>query len=778
MAASLPPDLRVLCRKLTSIPPTQLPHALPSLINHVLHCKEPLSAPSDRKVKDSSSEAAQLVHKLKASITTHLNGRSREARFAAVALIKTVVDVGGWEVLRGTQPWVTGLLSVVEVCQNPYSINLRTNDMQKSDPIASKELAIVTLTRIYISVQPYQTLVREIATPTIPTFVTACIKLISSPKNGEKLQTPLSVIETICDALSALIPLYPTTIRPSNSKLRTAVKPYLAPTQSDEIVVPQSLQRASRKLVISLHHVAAKSGGSDEWAKLIDTLLKELHSTADQVLRAVAESWEGSNGFTRSQVELDNEPNGGGSDELPTWSGINAGADRLIGLFQYLSDCLRYPTKAPVTIPTSALVDAASRLLLIARLSPKSQTWDQALQTNAAIAREEKEELWAALPDIHIAALHLIEALFQRLGQNAMSIAPEVLDHLVRVFKSGINLPTVRTTGYTVLKEILLISGPTLSKSSVGSLDPLFGACCRDLQHDAGHLKETEKPAATGTDSKKNSIAANADLFLQPQAAAVTSTPTLEPKHKAAASSLLPVILSNLPQRHIKPSLRGLVDQTAILTGNRDAMLASVLNPYKDQRGRVYPSILPHLTQQFPDDKGLEILRTNIRAGAQSLAEGEEPLEALPVEEEQEEEEQDEEMKDGDVEEEDAVPEKKGDLFKPGVLPTAPYAEKNLPIQSNPFAPIEKASAPSNQNAFARASSPPKRKHEGSDPAPPKRQVLEKSSSPDRVLPAPLQKAPVVAEEVEEEEDDDDDDDESVHLIMELDEDEEDEDED
>ncbi|CVK88493.1 uncharacterized protein FMAN_04880 [Fusarium mangiferae] len=761
MAASLPPDLRVLCRKLTSIPPTQLPHALPSLINHILHCKEPLSAPSDRKVKDSAPEAAQLVHKLKASITTHLNGRSREARFAAVALIKTVVDVGGWEILRGCQPWVTGLLSVVE----------------KSDPIASKELAIVTLTRIYISVQPYQTLVREIATPTIPTFVTACIKLISLPKNGEKLQTPLSAIETICDALSALIPLYPTTIRPSNSKLRTAVKPYLVPTQSDETVVPQSLQRASRKLVISLHHVAAKSGGSDEWAKLIDTLLKELHSTADQVLRAVEESWEGTGGFTRAQVELDNEPNGGGSsaDELPAWSGINAGAGRLIGLFQYLSDCLRYPTKAPVTIPTSALVDAASRLLLIARLSPKSQTWDQALQTNAAIAREEKDELWAALPDIHIAALRLIEALFQRLGQNAVSIAPEILDHLVRVFKSGINLPTVRTTGYTVLKEILLISGPTLSKPSVGSLDPVFGACCRDLQQDAGHLKEAEKPAATGTDSKKSSIAANADLFLQPQAAAVVSTPSLEPKHKAAAANLLPVILSKVPQRHLKASLRGLVDQTAILTNSRDAMLTSVLNPYKDQRGRVYPSILPHLTQQFPDDKGLEILRTNTRAGAQSLAEGEESLEALPIEEEEEEEgEQDEEMKDGDVEEQEAMSEKKGDLFKPGTLPTTPHAEKNLPIQSNPFAPIEKAAL--SENAFARASSPPKRKHEGSDFAPPKRQVLEKSSSPDRVLPAPIPKAPVVAKEPEEEEDDDDDD-ESVHLNMELDDD-EDEDED
>ncbi|KAF5013531.1 hypothetical protein FDECE_472 [Fusarium decemcellulare] len=759
MAASLPPDLRVLCRKLTSIPPTQLPHALPSLINHVLHCREPLSAPQERKVKDSSSEGTQLVHKLKASITTHLKGRSREARFAAIGLVKAVVDVGGWEVLQGCGPWVNSILSVVE----------------KSDPIASKELAVVTLTRIYMLVHPYQTLVREIATPTIPTFIAACIKLIKQPKAGEKLQTPLSVVETICDALATLIPLYPTTFRPSSAQLRTAARPFLVPTQSDDLIVPRSLQRASRRLVISLHHVAAKSGGSDEWAKLVDTLLKDLHSTADQVLRAVEETWEGSNGYSRSRVELDGEPHGGGSsaDELPAWTGINAGADRLIGLYHYLSDCLRYPTKAPVTIPTSALVDTASRLLLIARLSPKTQSWDQALPTAAAISREEREELWAAMSDIHIAALHLLQTLFQRLGQNAVALGPEVLDHLARVFKSGINLPAVRTTGYTLLKEILVLSGPTLSKSSVDSLDPLLGACCRDLQQDAGHLKEADKPTTSAADTKKNSIAANADLFLQPQATAVVATPLLEPDHKAAASALLTIIPSCLPQRYLKPSLRGLVDQTAIVTGNRDAMLASVLNPYKDQRGRVYPSILPHLTQQFPNDQGLDILRTNLRAGAQSLAEGEPPLEELPVEEEEED--QDEEMADGDVNDQEPAAEKTGELFKPGTLPTS-QSEKSLPIQSNPFAPSEAIKSTTTKPARdARAGSPPKRKHEGSDPTPPKRQVLEKSSSPDRALPAPVPSAPAPTAEVEEEEEDDDD--ESVHLNMELEDDDEDEEE-
>lgn len=122
MSTSTPPDLRVLLRKLNDIAePQLLLHALPSLVNHVLHCKESLSAPSDIKVKNGSSEAAGIVHKIKLKINNLLTGRTtRESRFVAVALIKTMVDVGGWEVLRDCQKWVAGLLAVVEVCSNSF----------------------------------------------------------------------------------------------------------------------------------------------------------------------------------------------------------------------------------------------------------------------------------------------------------------------------------------------------------------------------------------------------------------------------------------------------------------------------------------------------------------------------------------------------------------------------------------------------------------------------------------------------------------------------------
>ncbi|KFG81618.1 hypothetical protein MANI_019386 [Metarhizium anisopliae] len=748
MAPSPPADLQVLCRKLTSIPQAQLPHALPLLTRHIVRCKDTLAAPQEQKSKDDGSQSAQLVHKFRTSVTTLLKGRDREARFAAIGLVKAIIDVGGWEMLRVSEPWVAGLLSIV----------------QKGDSFPTKDLAVATLARIYILVQPYQTLVREIATRTIPTFITACLQLIKPRSTGQDPSAPLSVVETICDAFSALIPIYATTFRPFSSQIRSAVRGFLAPTLSDDLLIPLSLQRAARKVVISLHCVAAKSGGSEEWAKIVDSLLRELHATADQVLRAVDESWEGTSGYNRKRVNPDGESSGGSNsgDQLPPWSGLSSGAERLVGIFAYLSDCLRYPTKAPVVIPVGALLDAVSRVCLIARQSPKSQTWDQAVETNAAIGREEKAELWAAIPDIHMSALALISVMLQRFRQGMIPLVPEVLDHLVRVFKSGISNPAVRMTGYRLLNNVLPLAGPTMSRATVSVLEPLIAACCRDLQEDAGFLKAIPKAATTSKNDSKKSGLANADLFLQPQASSVETSVHLDAAHKGAADDLLAAFLSSLPQHHLKPTLRGLLDKTAILTQNRDAMLSSVLNPYKDQRGRMYPSILPYLSQQYPQDQGVEILRSNLRT---SSVPGSIDLVAsvTEVEQEQQQDEKEEQMGGDDepINEEARATESLQDMVKPAV------PKVDLPIQSNPFEAKATASNGFNVATVTRHDSVTKRKHEDADTAPSKRQEVNKS------VPANLSEPVPAAED----DDDDSDSDLSVHLNMELDDDEEEEDE-
>lgn len=113
---SAPPDLRVLCKRLTSTPPDELARLCPVLVGHVLRCGGPLSAAQDAKGKDKLAETPVLIHKLKTSITTLLMGRNASGRFTAVCLIKAVVDVGGWECLKSAGPWITGLISVLQVC--------------------------------------------------------------------------------------------------------------------------------------------------------------------------------------------------------------------------------------------------------------------------------------------------------------------------------------------------------------------------------------------------------------------------------------------------------------------------------------------------------------------------------------------------------------------------------------------------------------------------------------------------------------------------------------
>lgn len=112
---SLPPELRMLCYHLSSTTSTDLPSRIPILLRYVNRCQSPLSTYAENGSKSDAAGSSVLVHKLKTQLTTLLNGRSSEERFTAAVLIKAVGEVGGWEVLRGSEPWVRGLLNVLGV---------------------------------------------------------------------------------------------------------------------------------------------------------------------------------------------------------------------------------------------------------------------------------------------------------------------------------------------------------------------------------------------------------------------------------------------------------------------------------------------------------------------------------------------------------------------------------------------------------------------------------------------------------------------------------------
>lgn len=616
---------------------------------------------------------------------------------------------------------------------------------------------MVALARIFTQLHSYQTLVREIATPTIPGFITACLQLLKPSSPDQPLRTPLTVVETILNTLSAIIPLYPTTSRPFVSQIRTAIRPYLVPTLSDARIIPDTLQSSSRRLSIALHFTAPKAGGSDEWTALLSGIVKHFHSTADQVFRAVKETWEPPLGYTASKVVFEEEPQGGGdsSDILPIWSGVTSGSQRLVGLLRFMAEFIRQPTKSQVSIPVGVLVDTVCRVAQVARHAPKSQTWEQALETNPAVSREERDELWSAIPLIHVAALELLLALCLRLRSSFVPVVPEALDYLVRVFKSGISNSSIRCISYRLLAEMLPLCGPTMTKETVSTLDLIIRACCRDLQQEAGYLKPAAQPTA---EAKKNGVVMNADLFLsQKTDESSTSSPSLDPAHLSAAETLLTGLLSHLPQHHIRPALRGLLDQTAILSHSKEAMMASVLNPFRNKQSKMYPSILPFYSQLFPDDQGLEVLRSNMRTSQPSDSSSFSVFKEAPSEEVSEDQDEDVEMA-----VEDTVATASSFKMVDELEVSPPLVEdtafKAVPVvdpgpKENPFAPRKPEDIPA---ATKRKSDD---EAEGIKPV---KKIHRDLSVDEKMDNAPATLAPAAAE-------DDDSDDESVQLVASFD---------
>ncbi|PVH85604.1 hypothetical protein DL98DRAFT_511639 [Cadophora sp. DSE1049] len=587
---SLPPELRVLCFRLSSTAPSDLPRLTPTLLRHVSCCQAPLSSPAGNAIQADASASAVLVHKLKTQLSSLLNGKSPEGRFTAVVLIKSVVEVGGWEILHGVEPWVRGLLSI----------------LGKPDATAVKELCVMTLTKIYSMTQQYQTLVREITTPTLPTFVTSCLNLLST-SSKKAPGGPTSLEEVVFQSFAVLVPRHAAIFRPFASQIRLAVRPFLAPTSSDGFFTSSSLRDSARRLVVILHQTAAKNTSGEEWGKAVRGLVKDVHMTADHVFRAVVEDWESAAGYVGEAVDVNQELHGGSAtgDDLPLWIGIHAGVERMTGRLELLAEYLKVETAAPVAVPLGAIMDMVTRMLSIAIPLPQSSAAKSEARLHPAIDRDERDGLWVGMPQVYVAALQLVDTMSVRLEDGFLPLAQESFDQLAWVFEYGKHSPEFRLIAYVVTAKILFYVGQSFNQAQCDKLAGISQACCQDIQEAHPNFIGVTVVDDVGSKPQGNQ---NAEAFLRSRVTVPTEHHIANPALNAAARDLLPMFLSHLPQQYLKLATRSLVDRTSILTHNKDAMLASVLNPMFANNGSTLPSILPHLTREFGHDATVEIL--------------------------------------------------------------------------------------------------------------------------------------------------------------------------
>ncbi|KAL4870520.1 hypothetical protein BDV12DRAFT_55407 [Aspergillus spectabilis] len=623
-------NLRAVNHRLTNVPAQQLPAIAASLAASISECGELLSAPQAQKVGKTDSDHAVQVHKLVTRLSSLLQDRSFEGRWAAVVLVKALVEAGQWEILRGSEPFVRGLMGI----------------LSKPDPTTTKTMAVITLTRIFHLTYQYPTLVREITTPSLPGFVTTTLNLISVKSSSEpirRLKAHTPFLDVVLRAYGELIARHPTIFRPFTAQIHSILQAIVGSTSESH---PQPVLDIAEQLFIALHHCAPKNTGGEEWKNACRMVITSTHTTASHVLRAVVEQWESVDSSLRQQlsysVDYAHEVGSHGPDALglSSWQGLDTGVKRVVELLRMLSTFLSTATASTVSIPVGSILDLTARLMSVVVPSDAGN-----VQANPQVSRTERDNLFAELPHIHVACIKVLRTLVNTLETAAIPVVQTIFEQTLWVFRAEKFSNKVRKSVYGLVDTVLKHIGSSMGKKNVSSLTDLIRSCCSDLLPADGESGTKDVSSDAKGKPKTKSGAVNADFFLNPslkQGRQTNASTTKFPRLSRAASNLLQTVLSHIPMEHLAPPIRAEIDRTIIMTSDKNAMYASVLNPLPAVKGRgANVTIIPFLSRSYASEMEVEaLLRPRMPVLTNSNAIGH----YVNVEEDDEEEEQEEDM--------------------------------------------------------------------------------------------------------------------------------------
>jgi len=369
----------------------------------------------------------------------------------------------------------------------------------------------------------------------------------------------------------------------------------------------------AQRLFTLLHCCAPKNTSGEEWRKAIRSTIADIHHTADKTFRAVIEDWETTAG-TSYQAPEPSKPGEQISDMnedllgLPSWQGISAGAERLCGLLSLLKTFLATPTSSTVSLPLGPVMDMLARILSLVVPSKQASAGRYGgPRLNPEIGRGEREGLWAGLPHIHVTALGVLSALVMRLNGSFTPLAQGALDQITWVFTAENFNSDIRTATYVLVGNLLRLTRPSLTRSSVSGLVGVIKSCCDDLlSPSAATVTAVATSISKGNEQTKGASTIDADAFLTSSGAKAQSDPRSRSTY-CAALELLPLFLTQLAPQSLSYPLRVQVDRTAVLIRHKQAMIASVLNPAPSRKGtRSNRSIMPLLVRSFGTELEVE----------------------------------------------------------------------------------------------------------------------------------------------------------------------------
>ncbi|KAJ6263897.1 Pre-rRNA-processing protein rix1 [Drechslerella dactyloides] len=533
-----------------------------------------------------ASEITTLLHKLRTRISSLLQSRASQARWAGVCLVKAGIETSP-AFLQGVAIWIPMLLRMV-------------NRPEQGSPIT--ERAIAVLTRIFVLTTSKTALTRELTSPYLPTFSQSLLS--PAVRSSGNL---LAVLRSIHQILQT----HPTTFRPQQQKALELVRSILF--AEDDKNYPSDILEAATAAYVGLVRCTPSKTQAEEWVRLFKDTISTTEQTCDILFECLIEE--------KDSDKLIGQRRRADSVEVHhLLSPERVGVRRVCNLLQILQAFLSQPANftPPISIPLSPLISLLQRLCFVY----------PGIKTHPSAAPSTYHLLLAAYPNILQAAIPVISTLVSRLYSFSPSLALEFLHPVAFISTTSKDTVPVQVLCYHAISHFISLIGRTLSPKDVQPLLEVFSSACEDIipptapvivarepDRSPGSMLLTQPTTATPTSTyrkrkaptpqnKANTPAASsihADQFLTSGGSSTNNAAAQSDELPLvkAAKQLLTVALLNIQSAAITSELRSRIERTMVLSAHAPGLLAAVLYPATKRRGG---SLLPHLMAIYDKD--------------------------------------------------------------------------------------------------------------------------------------------------------------------------------
>ncbi len=567
--------LRAATQRLANTPIENLPRIAGFIASSLASCPGALNGGNTKP-----SDTSVPLHKLRTRLSSLLQNRTSAGRLTAAIVIKSVAEVSRPSESSIWESWARGLLG----CLN------------KPDPWEAKRVYLAATVRIFFLARESQTLQREVVTPLLPSFVTAClsvIKPITAKKPGKSVMVTNPLLSTVLRYWNELIQDHPAIFRP----FVTRIRPICLSLVSDFSSTAE-LRHIAAQLLASLHCCIPKATAASEWQNTIANDVKGAHDVLDLIFRGVREDWA-SNETVRARPPArqmySQEPELTHVDAagLGAWKGIHHGAVRVARLLQSVVEMLRCQSVSTAT-PLGLLLDLTARIGAVT-IPSQGGGAQYHLHLNSEVSKEEREALWASLPILHVGSLGLLSEMVEVHGQAISTMISSITEQVFDIFLAEGSHEEVKSQCYACLATILQTSSCASLQLDRQGMEAMCKSCCRDLNILVATSSDQEVGAEVIRDVQRGST-----IFKSASQEAKQPLPSnqVETELVRNARILLLQLLEKVPSNSLSHASRTELDRTAILVNHQRAMLASIMNPPGQKLDKtVLPSIMPFLAR-------------------------------------------------------------------------------------------------------------------------------------------------------------------------------------